>query len=1003
MHSQQASVPEPTDPGWLPHGGEMGALIRATQWSKTSFGPLADWPHSLRFALGICLDSRFPMVIYWGPDYLLLYNDAWRPVVGNKHPWSFGRSAREVWSEIWDIIGPMFEQVMRGEATWSDDQLLPLHRYGYTEECYFYYSFSPIRGGDGRVEGIFTAVTETTYRVLDDRRTRMLRELSAHTVQAKSDEEVCVLAAEILATNVKDLPFALLYLMDAKGRSARLVGTSGIEPGTLVSPGVIDLNGAAGIWPFAHVLQTGKGEQVVDLTDRLGALRLGPWPEAPHMALVLPILTAGQANVVGLFVAGISARLTLDDDYQGFLEMVVRHIGMAVANARAYEAERKRAEVLAELDRAKTAFFSNVSHEFRTPLTLMLGPVEDILARPASDLLPEDRERLTIVHRNGQRLLKLVNTLLDFVRIGAGRVQVVYEPTDLAALTAELASNFRSACEQAGLELVVDCPLLREPVYVDRDMWEKIVLNLLSNAFKFTFKGEIEVRLRQSGEAVELVVRDTGTGISAEEMPHLFERFYRVQGAHGRTHEGTGIGLALVQELVKLHGGSVQVVSVYGEGSTFTVTLPTGQTHLPADRIRGARTLAATSLEVDTFVNEALRWLPDPEPVDQAGERSPFWGLSAVQPEEGTGAPGRPRIVLADDNADMRDYVRRLLGRQYEVAVFPDGEQALSAVQADPPDLILSDVMMPALDGFGLLQAVREDPRTRTLPVILLSARAGEEARVEGLEARADDYLTKPFSARELLARVGVHLELARVRRESEAALRDADRRKDEFLATLAHELRNPLAPIRNALQIMHLAGHNGQAVEQARAVMERQLGQMIRLIDDLLDVSRITRDKLELRMAQVELAAVVRSAVEASRPLIEASGHELTVGLPPGPIYLHADPTRLAQVVSNLLNNSAKYTERGGRIWLAVEQHERTITLKVKDTGIGIPTEMLPKIFEMFAQVDRSLERSQGGLGIGLTLVRRLTEMHGGSVKVYSAGPGQGSEFTVVLPLALE
>ena len=404
----------------------------------------------------------------------------------------------------------------------------------------------------------------------------------------------------------------------------------------------------------------------------------------------------------------------------------------------------------------------------------MLGPLEDILATPTDQVGPDHRELLTIVHRNSLRLLRLVNTLLDFSRIEAGRVQAVYEPTELAMLTVDLASNFRSACERAGLRLVVDCPPLPEPIYVDREMWEKIVLNLLSNAFKFTLDGEIIVTLRPAGEAVELAVSDTGTGIPAAELPHLFERFHRVASVRGRTQEGTGIGLALVQELVHLHGGSVRVESALGRGSTFLVAIPTGQTHLPADRIGGARTLASTALGAIPYVEEALRWLPDvaPLPLILAG---PGVGLDVVParlpamplllPLDGAAraSSGRARLVWADDNADMRDYVRRLLSVHYDVEAVVDGQAALAAVRARRPDLVLADVMMPQLDGFGLLRALRADPETRTLPVILLSARAGEESRIEGLEMGAHDYVVKPFSARELLARVSSCLELDRL------------------------------------------------------------------------------------------------------------------------------------------------------------------------------------------------------------------------------------------------
>ncbi|MBA3553599.1 MAG: response regulator, partial [Gemmatimonadales bacterium] len=389
-------------------------------------------------------------------------------------------------------------------------------------------------------------------------------------------------------------------------------------------------------------------------------------------------------------------------------------------------------------------------------------------------------EELGLVHRNGLRLLRLVNTLLDFSRIEAGRVDAVYEPTDLAAYTADLASAFRSAAERAGLELVVDTPAIPEPVYVDREMWEKVVLNLLSNAFKHTFEGRVQVSLRPAGASVELEVRDTGVGIATEQLPHLFERFHRVPNARSRTHEGTGIGLALVRELVKLHGGEVRVWSAEGTGSAFTVAIPRGSRHLPSDRVGVGRNHASTALGATPFVAEMLRWLPDASHATLA--EADAGGAELIE-------TGGARILLADDNADMRDYVARLLReRGWTVQTVADGRAALEMARQHAPDLVLSDVMMPGLDGFALLRELRAGQNTSTVPVVLLSARAGEESRVEGMDAGADDYLVKPFSARELLARVGAQLTLARLRREHaerEQALRsqaEALQEQDQFL-----------------------------------------------------------------------------------------------------------------------------------------------------------------------------------------------------------------------------
>ena len=579
------------------------------------------------------------------------------------------------------------------------------------------------------------------------------------------------LTARTLAEHDADVSFALIYLISADGSTARLApGSSDLHDVRWAPPEIVLIgNGDEGnsdSWPLRNAMD--EGMQVLHDIAPERCLPGGRWPEATTVAAVAPLAKAGHATPRGFLVVGASPRLPFDENYRSFFELLARGTADALSNAHAYEEERKRAEALAELDRAKTAFFSNVSHEFRTPLTLMLGPVQELLDKSHADLSPSAEGQLEIVKRNGLRLLRLVNSLLDFSRIEAGRVQARYEPTDLSAFTAELASSFRSATERAGLKLIVDCPPLSEPIYVDRDMWEKVVLNLISNAFKFTFEGQIVVTMRQREGVAELVVLDTGVGIPAEALPKLFERFYRVENMRSRTHEGSGIGLALVQELVKLHGGTVRADSRMGEGSSFSVTIPFGYAHLPADQIGGARTLASTVLGVSPFVEEALRWLPD-ESQDEHDDAVQDDLLSDLPRSPDDIARSRPRILVVDDNADMRQYVARLLSERYEVEAAADGQAALTAVHAQRPDLVLSDVMLPKLDGFGLLRALRHDPSLKTLPVILLSARAGEESRVEGLERGADDYLIKPFSARELLARVQAHLDLAHLRQESDA------------------------------------------------------------------------------------------------------------------------------------------------------------------------------------------------------------------------------------------
>lgn len=765
-YNDQTSVAMP----WLAGGGEMGSVMRSKDWSKTPLGSAESWSPALRMMVKFLLANRFPQLLWWGSEFCSLYNDAYAPILGAKHPWAIGQPVIKVWGEIWHVLKPLVETPFYGgPATWMEDIPLEINRRGFVEETHFTIAYSPVPDDTvpSGIGGVLATVHEITEKVVGERRILALRDLGARSVEPKSAEEACTIAAETLSRHSKDLPFVLLYLFDAQQELAHLVCGTGVDLADYGCPKVIGLASKPSeeVWPLSRSIEDEGIQCFPDLIDRFHKRPPGPWSDPPTSAAVVPIRSNVAHQPAGFMIVGISSRLQFDKNYRDFLELLSTQISTSVANARAYEEERKRAQALAEIDRAKTAFFSNVSHEFRTPLTLMLGPLHDLLSRSQTHLSSTAKEQLELVSRNGARLLRLVNTLLDFSRIEAGRVQALYQATDLTVFTSELASVFRSATDRAGLRLIVDCNDIGEPVYVDRDMWEKIVLNLISNAFKFTFEGEIVVSLRRFVDSAELRICDTGVGIPPDALPKLFERFHRVPNNRSRTHEGSGIGLALVQQLVRLHGGSIRVESYLGRGSTFIVTIPLGLDHLPQAQVGGNRTLASTASGPLSFVEEALRWLPDDQlaPTEQFHEEV----LPVPCPSmSGVALGNRPLVIVADDNSDMRKYLARLLSERYEVQTFPNGETALAAARDRIPDLILSDVMMPGLDGIGLLREVRSDPTLIEVPTILLSARAGEESRLEGVESGADDYLIKPFSARELMARVEVHVKMHRLRQQ---------------------------------------------------------------------------------------------------------------------------------------------------------------------------------------------------------------------------------------------
>jgi signal transduction histidine kinase len=1014
----------------------MGEFVRSKDWSVTPLGPIDSWPQSLRTAVSICLASNFPISLAWGPQHIQIYNDGYWPICGGKHPQSTGQDFSECWASAWPVIGEAFEHALSGVTSYLENQRMFLDRNGYLEETFFTFSFSPIRDESGGVGGLFHPVTETTTSMLAERRTRALRDLGAHAGKARTSEDVAALAAQTLAECALDVPFALLYYLGPEGTNARLMARIGALPESLAIPTIDVGMQLPSVWPLFEVARTGQAVPVNDLAARWGGLPCGPYPEAAKSALALPITPPGSERPIAVLVAGVSTRLPLNEAYRAFFDLVASAVTSAIANARAYEEQRKRAEALAEIDRAKTAFFSNVSHEFRTPLTLMLGPLADELAEQSSPLPPERRARLETAHRNTLRLMKLVNTLLDFSRIEAGRLQASYEPVDLSAFTAELASVFRSAIERGGLTLTIDCPPLPEPLYIDRDLWEKIVLNLLSNALKHTFEGEIRVSLRWYTDHAELAVVDSGIGIPEAELPHVFDRFHRVKGARSRTHEGTGIGLALVQELVRAHGGDVQVKSREGEGSTFTVCVKAGHAHVPPERIVARTTQAATATRAAAHIQEALQWISGP-PTAAALLDSPaeMAATAAVAGKtEMLGIP-RPRILWADDNADMRDYVGRLLSQHYDVTAVADGTAALMAARAAPPDLVLSDVMMPGLDGFGLLRELRAEERTRTIPVVLLSARAGEESAIEGLHAGADDYLFKPFSARELLARVGTHLELARLRREGASEL---ERQVRERTAELLHTCQDLELEVAERKEV------EGRLRETQQSVLEqerlRALGQMASgiahdinnaispiaiytesLLDGEPNLSARTRQYLEITRRAIEdvaatiarmrefyrkqepgsvlvpvrLNPIVQQVVEFTRArwndMPQQRGHVIKIMTelaPDSPAVMGVE-SEIREALTNLIFNAVDAMPNGGTLSLrtrVADAESHHVVVEVSDTGVGMDEEIRRRCLEPFFTT-----KGDRGTGLGLAMVYGMTERHGVQLTIDSA-VGQGT-----------
>ncbi len=810
----------------------MAAAMRKVNWDNSLIGPVSEWSVTLKTSLRLILTSSYPMFVWWGEELVVFYNDAYMTALGSKHPNALGRPGKEVWAEIWNKIGPLMERVMyKGETIFEEKSLFLMERNGFKEETYYTYSYSPIIEEDGKISGVFCSCYEDTPQVLSERRLNTIASISGISTDISTDAaRTEVLAA--ISENPNDFPFALLY----KVTDGEIILDNYTE--TAFSTNLFDepalLNGS-----FCHL------DKIQDLISveipccLKNMLKLPSHGVLPKWAMVIPVKEVGKNLVTGYLVTGISPILPFDGEYLKFLKLLSAQLNATATSIKALEQERLLSKKLLELDKAKTDFFSNISHEFRTPLTLIMGPLEVLLSK-ADSFSDEDRESLQIMQRNGIRLLKQVNTLLNFSFVEAGKYKASFVATDLAKLTSELASTFRSVMQQAGLEYTIACEAVSEPVYIDAEIWEIIVLNLLSNAYKFTLSGSISIELAETEKGAELHVRDTGVGIPHKDLPHLFERFHRVEQNAGRSIDGSGIGLALVAELVKLQGGSIRVLSEVGNGSHFIVSIPKGVDHLPQDRVGAVADADKKVSTLKTHQPDGLSWLIS----------GPQYAASIDKPARTAincnSNANLPVVLLVDDNPDMLNYVARLIEKDYRVLTAANGQQALNVMEQQKPDLILSDIMMPVMDGVTLLNKLRSIPEYVSIPVILLSARAGNEDKFRGFNTGADDYLVKPFSASELITRINSNIRNAKQRNEwqqkEQSLLKDTAHRK-QLLESILSSISDAFYLVDNDLEFVYV---NNRALEITNKTREEHIGKKVLDVYPYLADSKLYKKILE-------------------------------------------------------------------------------------------------------------------------------------------------------------
>ena len=992
---------------FLSGGGEMGERIRNFDWATTPLGDPESWEQGLKTCVRIILTSAQPMFVWWGPSLINIYNDSYAQIMGKKHPAGLGARAQDVWSEVWEFVAPKIESVERNEGTYDDSFFFIMERKGYQEEVYVSFSYSPAPGDDGTVKGVFCVCSENTERVINERALQTLRDLGAVAFDGKSLDVIYRNVADVLGKNNIDFPFVSVYKIENNGSRGGTTASTGTDNKQYLLPEVIDTDNPTPVTShFCQAYSTNR-LTVTEVNKVPEDLPKGFWKMASSKFVYIPISAVGSNHPYAIIFAALNPCRQFDKNFQQFCELIGERVSLEINKMLALEEERKRVEALEQIDKAKTVFFSNISHEFRTPLTLILSPLEELLNQPKSNLSATEKQNIETSHRNALRLLKLVNALLDFSRIESGKQQARYVLTNITELTTYLASNFRSVIEKAGLTLIIKADAFVQPVYIDRSMWEKIVFNLLSNAFKYTLSGSITVELTADNKFAVLQIKDTGVGIPEEELPHMFERFHRVQQVTGRTFEGTGIGLSLIKELVSLHNGDISVKSKLHQGSTFTVKIPLGKEHLPPHQIAAPNN--EETIASSMYVEEAGTLLVK----DAATEH-----ISKIN--------NLPLVLVVDDNADMRDHLQSLLVPHFNVITANNGQHALEKINAQMPALVLSDMMMPVMDGIGLVKEVKANRATAHIPIILLTARAGEESKIVGWETGADDYLTKPFSSKELISRVSSQIKTQQIR--TEALMDIAEQKKyskkleemnrelvkmNEELSSFAyvssHDLQEPLRKIQMFSKRILEKEINSLSEEGKDFFyrMDNAANRMRVLIDDLLRYSRTNTsqkrfEKTRLNELMMEVKQELYEKIMATNTIIDYES------LP----ELNIIPFQFKQLFTNLVSNSIKFARPGvaPRITVksalingavinnaAADTDKKYWHLSFIDNGAGFDPQYNEQIFGLFQRLHGRKEYE--GTGIGLAIAKKVVENHNGIITA-EGKENEGATIHVYLPV---
>jgi signal transduction histidine kinase len=689
--------------------GEMGALIHSMDWSRTTLGPMADWSSSLRTAVSACLESPVATVVCWGPDLVVLYNDAYARFVPGKAPAFLGRRAQDCWPTAWAELGPRLERVLGGgEATWSDNQPMKFVRRELLEEAWFSYSHSPISDEVGGVSGVLCQLAETTAQMLGERRLYTVQRFAEETAAATTAEDVCVGAARALVGAGEDLPFVLFYLAEPSGTRAQLAGAAGLPGDTAAAPRTISLAPDEGepVWPVGAVLRSGQPEHLKGLPERFGALCVRDGQPLVRDARVLPLVSPGDAQPTGVMIAGLSPHLPFDDHYRRFLEVVARNVGARLRVARAQSEADSQREAAQEAERRKDEFLAMLAHELRTPLMALTTALavrdrkEKVIAGDSQAVMLRDTCKSQV-----QNLARMVEDLLDVSRVTSGKLELQARSLDLNLVIQRAVQSVRALFDSRNHALLIDLAPGPTFIHADPTRLEQVLCNLLLNAARYTAPGgRIELRLdREAGGWIAIHVKDTGIGISAQMLDQVFELFVQVDAPLHRAEGGLGIGLTVVKRIVELHGGTV---SAHSDG-----------------RDRGSEFIVRIPAMGGTVAPEAI----------------PFRAMDSKP------MPGR-RVLLVEDDKEIREVLKLLLeelGHQVQTA--DNGLTAVDRILELRPDVALVDVGLPGIDGYEVARRVRASPAGAGLFLVAVTGYGGPRAKARSMEAGFDHHVVKPI------------------------------------------------------------------------------------------------------------------------------------------------------------------------------------------------------------------------------------------------------------------